>query len=76
MEWLSAEVQKGEALNYKKLEQVQGFLVYFLITYSTMTTYPKDIYLKLDNQRGSRDENGWHLLESELKSKEKNPETR
>ena len=72
MDWLSAEAQKGDHLNHKKLEQVKGFLVYVSITYPFMTPYLKGICLTLKQCRGGIDEDGWHLLESELKGSYKN----
>ena len=75
MEWLSAEVQKGEDFNHNKLDQVQGLLVYVSRTYPSMTPYLKGIYLTLDQFRGGRYEDIWNRTESELKEVQNNPET-
>ena len=75
MEWLSAEVQKGEDFNHNKLEQVQGLLVYVSRTYPAMNSYLKGIYLTIDQFRGGRDKDIWNLTESELEEVQNNPET-
>ena len=52
------EEHKGDYLNKNELEQVQGFLVYVLITYPDVTPFLKGICLIIDHWRGGIDWDG------------------
>ncbi|KAL7559218.1 hypothetical protein ACA910_013109 [Epithemia clementina (nom. ined.)] len=56
----------GEAgINRKELERIQGFLVYFSLTYTTLTPYLKGIHLTLESWRNNRDKEGWRMTPKE-----------
>jgi hypothetical protein len=60
---LSDELDKGtEALfNYKRLEQIRGFLCHLSMTFESITPFLKGFHLSLSSHLPSRDDDGWKL---------------
>lgn len=53
----------------KRLEQIRGFLIYVSRTYPWMPPYLKGLHLTIDSWRPGRNEQGFKLKASELRSR-------
>lgn len=68
MEWIAAESNRGDGMDRKELERKRGFLIHIARTYPDLVLYLKGIYHTLDSWRGGRDEDGWKLVEQEIRA--------
>lgn len=66
--WLELLEQGEEKLDHKELLSDRGFMVYVTRVYPTMIPYLKGFHLTIENWRGDRDEEGWKLNTSTLRS--------
>ena len=64
--WLAILKTGKKALEFKKLQSDQGFMVYATRAYPTMKPYLKGFHLSLEMWRGGRDKEGWKLSRASL----------
>jgi hypothetical protein len=62
---LLALLSAGGLLNYKRLEQIRGFLGHISMTYTLVTPYLKGLHLTLASHHVGRDSCGWKLAPTE-----------
>ena len=53
----------GIMLNYKRLEQIRGFLCHLAMTHSVLFPYLKGFHLTLSSHLKNRDDEGWKLTD-------------
>eukprot|EP00984_Skeletonema_dohrnii_P009298 scaffold3548_cov79-Skeletonema_dohrnii-CCMP3373.AAC.5 len=66
--WLGRLESGEEKLDHKELLSDRGFLVYVTKVYPSMIPYLKGFHLTIENWRGDRDEEGWKLKSSKLRT--------